>query len=317
LINQTQPQIMAVGMGHGHHYPYSQGYNQQSGTLQPLLQSQSGTLQPLLQPPTHPNQMLLPDQHFIDTSFESALTGTVSPQLPPVFEYDGLKYIDTARVEPKMGYSPEKTPAKTPDTPHFDRKPFAEPLDGMMLNPETGLPMQMIPTQMQPQSSYQQQFEMVDMSSAPPIATSPTLKEEERRKRSSMEIEQMESSPGSTLRDRNRRHQYSLSPPTSPTGDVSPVPVVEILQESPGSRSRRRTAEPAISPSEQPKPLIPAPYTNGNNISSSQPSLGASSAGTERSASRNSAVEIVITGRTRSRTDLCPEVPKSKFEHSV
>ena len=255
LINQTQPQIMTAGMGHGHHYPYSQGYNQQSGTLQPLLQSQSGTLQPLLQPPTHPNQMLLPDQHFIDTSFESALTGTVSPQLPPVFEYDGLKYIDTARVEPKMGYSPEKTPAKTPDTPHFDRKPFAEPLDGMMLNPETGLPMQMIPTQMQPQSSYQQQFEMVDMSSAPPIATSPTLKEEERRKRSSMEIEQMESSPGSTLRDRNRRHQFSLSPPTSPTGDVSPVPVVEILQESPGSRSRRRTAEPAISPSEQPKPV--------------------------------------------------------------
>jgi hypothetical protein len=45
--------------------------------------------------------------------------------------------------------------------------------------------------------------------------------------------------------------------------------------------------------------------------------LGASSAGGERSASRNSAVEIVITGRTRSRTDLCPEVPKSKFEHSV
>merc|ERR1711963_1062383 len=126
----------------------------------------------------------------------------------------------------------------------------------MMLNPETGLPMQMIPAQMQPQSSYQQQFEMVDMSSAPPIATSPTLKEEERRKRSSMEIEQMESSPGSTLRDRNRRQQFSLSPPTSPTGDVSPVPVVEMLQESPGSRTRRRTAEPAISPSEQQKPDI-------------------------------------------------------------
>ena len=28
-------------------------------------------------------------------------------------------------------------------------------------------------------------------------------------------------------------------------------------------------------------------------------------------------VEIVITGRTRSRQDLCPEVPKSKFEHAV
>jgi hypothetical protein len=28
-------------------------------------------------------------------------------------------------------------------------------------------------------------------------------------------------------------------------------------------------------------------------------------------------VEIVITGRTRSRQDLCPEVPKHKFEHAV
>ena len=28
-------------------------------------------------------------------------------------------------------------------------------------------------------------------------------------------------------------------------------------------------------------------------------------------------VEIVITGRTRSRQDLCPDVPGSKFEHAV
>ena len=28
-------------------------------------------------------------------------------------------------------------------------------------------------------------------------------------------------------------------------------------------------------------------------------------------------VEIVITGRTRSRQDLCPDVPQSKFEHAV
>merc|ERR1711899_80592 len=101
------------------------------------------------------------------------------------------------------------------------------------------------------QQSLPQEFEMADMSA--PIATSPTLMEEERRKRSSMEIEQMESSPGNTLRDRNRRQQYSMSPPTSPTGDVSPVPVVEILQESPGSRSRRRTAEAL--PSEPQKPV--------------------------------------------------------------
>ena len=28
-------------------------------------------------------------------------------------------------------------------------------------------------------------------------------------------------------------------------------------------------------------------------------------------------VEIVITGRTRSRQDLCPDVPQSKYEHAV
>ena len=39
----------------------------------------------------------------------------------------------------------------------------------------------------------------------------------------------------------------------------------------------------------------------------------------DRPVSRASAhnVEIVITGRTRSRTDLCPDVPRSKFEHAV
>ena len=235
LITQTQPQIMPSGIGQGHHYPYSQGYQASSGTLQPLLGATNnfGVHQTL---PQH--QMLLPDQQFIDTSFESALTGHVSPQLPAVFEFDGLKYIDTARVQPKMGYSPEKTPTKTPDTPHFDKKPFAEPIDPWLINPELGMPMPTIP--MQGQQPFQQHFEMVDMTT--PIATS-ELKEEERRKRSSMEIEQMESSPGNTLRDRNRRQQYSLSPPVSPTGDVSPLPVVEMLQESPGNRTRRRTAE--------------------------------------------------------------------------
>ncbi len=90
-------------------------------------------------------KMLQPDQHFLDTSFER-----ISPQLPPVFEFDGLKYIDTARVsfaldrwsdgcvlcyvshcptqvEPRIGYSPEKTPPKTPETPHYRQKPFATP----------------------------------------------------------------------------------------------------------------------------------------------------------------------------------------------
>ena len=101
------------------------------------------------------------------------------------------------------------------------------------------------------QQSLPQEFEMADMSA--PIATSPTLMEEERRKRSSMEIEQMESSPGNTLRDRNRRQQYNLSPP------VSPVPVVELLHESPGSRNRRRATD---TQPDEPKPVRHTPFQN-------------------------------------------------------
>ena len=59
--------------------------------------------------------------------------GATSPQLPAVFEYNGLKYIDTARVEPRIAYSPEKTPPKTPETPHFGIKPFRDPLDAANL----------------------------------------------------------------------------------------------------------------------------------------------------------------------------------------
>lgn len=58
-----------------------------------------------------------------DLSFER-----LSPQLPAVFEYNDFKYIDTARVEPRIAYSPEKTPPKTPETPHFGRNPFPRPV---------------------------------------------------------------------------------------------------------------------------------------------------------------------------------------------
>ena len=209
LVTSPQPQIMPAAVGGQQYYPYPQ-----PGTLQPLLSPQG-------------NQILFPDQHFIDTSFESAL-GHQSPQLPPVFEYDGLKYIDTARVEPKIAYSPEKTPPKTPETPHFGVKPFRNPLDGVLVNPE------MIAAAASPQP--QQHFEMMDMS--PPIATSEP-------KRSSMTLENLESSPGNTLRDRNRRqHNSSLSPPVSPTArEESPQPVVEMLSESPGNKKRQRAAE--------------------------------------------------------------------------
>ncbi len=48
--------------------------------------------------------------------------------------------------------------------------------------------------------------------------------------------------------------------------------------------------------------------TNGTGVSTSRPTSPGST---------TDGVQIVITGRTRSRTDLCPDVPRSKFEHSV
>ncbi len=67
--------------------------------------------------------MMMPPQPGVDLSFDR-----LSPQLPAVFEYNSFKYIDTARVEPRIAYSPEKTPPKTPETPHFGKNPFPKPV---------------------------------------------------------------------------------------------------------------------------------------------------------------------------------------------
>ena len=45
--------------------------------------------------------------------------------------------------------------------------------------------------------------------------------------------------------------------------------------------------------------------------------MSPTASGTESGSVSGSNVEIVITGRTRSRQDLCPDVPQSKFEHAV
>ena len=102
LLQQPQPQIMAAGQPGVQYYPYA--HAQQVGGMTQQQQMQFAQQQ----------QQLIPNQQFLDTSFER-----LSPQLPPVFEFEGLKYIDTARVEPRIGYSPEKTPPKTPETPRY------------------------------------------------------------------------------------------------------------------------------------------------------------------------------------------------------
>ena len=134
--------------------------------------------------------------------------------MPAEFEYNGLRYIDMARVEPKIGYSPQKTPPKTPETPHFSHTPFINP-GNTVSNPDPVWP--------QPG----QVIEMKDM----PVATS--------ERKSDFVLENLEGSPGNTLRERNRR---ITSPPTSPIQDLDDDERLEMLQESPGSRNRRRNA---------------------------------------------------------------------------
>jgi hypothetical protein len=148
--------------------------------------------------------------------------------LPAVFEFDGRKYIDTARVEPRIAYSPEKTPPKTPETPHFSHTPFIPPPPG------TG-PVVVNPNPVWPQPG--QSFEMTDMS-VQPIATS-----EKKERPVSFEMEYLEGSPGNTLRDRNRR--INSPPPVSPVqDDYQGQPRVEMLQESPANRQRRNNVQP-------------------------------------------------------------------------
>jgi len=117
LLSGQQPIIIGGGQPQQFYQPYigQPGVHpqQQQHLLTAQQQQQMATMQMQQQMQMH---QLQPDQQFLDTSFDR-----LSPQLPPVFEYDGLKYIDTARVEPKIGYSPEKTPPKTPDTPRYNQ----------------------------------------------------------------------------------------------------------------------------------------------------------------------------------------------------
>ena len=124
-----------------------------------------------------------------------------------------------------VAYSPQKTPPKTPETPHFHHAPFAPPGAGNVVvnsNP-------VWPTQ---------SFEMNEIS---PIATSETKADE-----GGFQLENMEGSPGNTLRERNRRIN---SPPTSPIQDEDDPTPIEMLQNSPGNRQRRSqdTQQPRVS----------------------------------------------------------------------
>ena len=79
---------------------------------------------------------LLPPPAAANNSFD--LDTSNAANLPAEFEYGKFKYVDTARVEPKIAYTPTNTPPKTPQMPHFDKAPFKQPnyIDGTWIFPE-------------------------------------------------------------------------------------------------------------------------------------------------------------------------------------
>ena len=61
-----------------------------------------------------------------------------SAALPAEFTYGQFHYVDSARVGPKIAYTPTSTPPKTPTLQRFDKTPFKQPnyVDGNWILPE-------------------------------------------------------------------------------------------------------------------------------------------------------------------------------------
>ena len=85
------------------------------------------------------------------------------------------------------------------------------------------------PEQVWAAAKAQQNIEMVEMS--PPVATS--------ERKQSFELENLEGSPGNTLRERHRR----ITSPVQDIDDPEDQPSVEMLHESPGAGRNRRIRE--------------------------------------------------------------------------
>ena len=149
------------------------------------MQTLSPTQQPLMQP-------------NFDNSFDlESSDRDPTHQFPAQFEYGNFKYIDSARVEPKIAYTPTNTPPKTPQIPRYDLKPFKQPnyVDGTWEFPleqesYTGrMPASQIPLGGYHDPSLPSSAVMVDVDD-----------EELVEKDVPMEIESLENSPGNTLK---------------------------------------------------------------------------------------------------------------------
>ena len=116
LIAEVQPMIQPAKSGLKNNYP---GYYPQPGNTYIPME-------------TMPVQAPLLGNNSFETEHSP------KPALPAEFEYGKFKYVDTARVEPKIAYTPTNTPPKTPQMPHFDKAPFKQPnyIDGTWIMPE-------------------------------------------------------------------------------------------------------------------------------------------------------------------------------------
>jgi len=300
LVAEVQPMIMPSQQPMMNQMQQKMG-NPYIGGGQSYIQSNARTPYIPMQPLSPQQEPLL--DHSISFETESPNDRDPTHQFPAVFEYGQFKYIDSARVEPKIAYTPTNTPPKTPQIPHFDVKPFKQPnyVDGTWQYPDqqeayTGI----MPASQIPIGG----FPLADPnlpSSAQPVEVDDV---EIEKAPAPMEIESLDNSPGSTLRS-SRRGQ----------------PEVKQLTASPGPRRRVDSMKLEDAPARVQQKLDAAPprtnikhqdhtngFTNGHSVTNSPE---------ERPQSRQSTVEITLSGRSRSRQDLCPDRPRSRFEHAV
>jgi len=112
-----------------------------------------------------------------------------------------------------------------------------------------------------------------------------------------MEIESLENSPGNTLRTARRGR-----------------PEVAALTASPGAARRHNTNNTSRLEEAPPRTYTP------NRLESAPPRVNGFRTAEEAAGSRPTTpikTEISLSGRSRSRQDLCPDLPRSKFEHAV
>ena len=128
LLGQMSRKVQQPGFYGGPQQRGSmQGYNK--GPAMGYNGAQPGT-------PYIPMEMMtVRDPLLGNSSFDTDTSPAAT--LPAEFEYGKFKYVDTARVEPKIAYTPTNTPPKTPQMPHFDKAPFKQPnyIDGTWILP--------------------------------------------------------------------------------------------------------------------------------------------------------------------------------------